>query len=152
MHDVPPVHATPHPPQFVWLCVTSTQLPEQSMAPVGQTLVQTPALQTCPLLQVTPQAPQFLTSAEVERQTPPQSWVPEAHPHALAEQIMPVVHRRLQVPQLSGSLVVSTQAAPQAVAPCGHVVTHCPWEQTWLPLQALPQLPQLVASLRRSRH
>jgi hypothetical protein len=48
----------------------------------------------------------------------------------LEAQIMPPVHLVPQVPQLFGSLVVSTQEPEQAVCPVGQLKTHVLLEQS----------------------
>jgi hypothetical protein len=55
---------------------------------------------------------------------------PEGQVHLLLAQIMPPVHLVPQVPQLLGSLVVSTQEPEQAVWPVGQLNTHLLFEQS----------------------
>lgn len=114
--------------------------------------MQTPVLQTCPVLHVAPHAPQFLGSLVVETHAPPHGWLPVGQTHALAAQLVPEAQAWLHVPQFCGSLVVSTHAAPQAVEPWGQVVTQRPCAHTWLPVHAWPHAPQFAGSLWRSTH
>jgi hypothetical protein len=53
---------------------------------------------------------------------------PDGQTHLLEAQIMPPVHLVPQVPQLLGSLVVSTQEPEQAVCPVGQLNAHVPLE------------------------
>jgi hypothetical protein len=63
-------------------------------------------------------------------QIPEQLVRPEGQAHLLEAQIMPPVHLVPQVPQLLGSLVVSTQEPEQAVCPVGQLKTHLLLEQS----------------------
>ena len=66
----------------------------------------------------------------------------------LATQLPPSAHWALQPPQLSSSLVVSTQAPLQFVSPAPQVTVQTPREQTGaVGGQTLPQAPQLKGSL-----
>ena len=71
MHIAPPVHVTPHPPQFVGLRVTSTQPLAQDIVPMGHVVLHAPALHTWPAAHVVPHAPQCFASVAVATQTPP---------------------------------------------------------------------------------
>jgi hypothetical protein len=54
------------------------------------------------------------------------------------------VHRRLQAPQLFASDWTSRQTPAQSLQPVGH--KHTPVLQTYVAVQTLPQLPQLLPS------
>jgi hypothetical protein len=100
-----------------------------------------------------PQAPQFFESVAVFVQTEPD--VP-GHvtlgavqlPHWLFTHITPVPHTAPQLPQLLGSVVVSTHAVPQVVEVVAHPHTP-PLQDCPLP-QAMPHPPQFAGSVRKS--
>ncbi len=73
--------------------------------------------------------------------------MPAPHAHSPPLQFEPDGQVLPQVPQLFGSVVMSTQELLQFVRPVPHVVTHAPAEQTWPELQALAHAPQLSGSL-----
>jgi hypothetical protein len=93
----------------------------QSVFPGMQLSAHWPSEQTWPLGQAVPQAPQFSGSLEGSTQAPLQRLSPASQVRAqlLATQVnVPPpasTHFCPQPPQLSTSLVVSTQRAPQAV-------------------------------------
>ena len=90
-----------------------------------------------PQLPPQPSVPHGLTGAQVGAQL----HAPELHV-AGKEQTW------WQMPQLLESLFVSTHEPEQLVRPVAHPVVHDPPEQTGVdPLQACPQLPQLLLSL-----
>jgi hypothetical protein len=57
-----------------------------------------------------------------------------------------------QAPQWVGSEARSVQEPSHAVSPIEQLATHCPAEQTWPELQALPQAPQFAGSFAVSMH
>lgn len=125
MHVAPPMQATPQAPQFATSRLGSTHSPAQASRSVGQIATHAPALQACPFAQATPQAPQFFESLAIWTHAPPHS-SPLTQLHLPAPHVMSPVHTAPHVPQLRASFVVSTQAAPQVVSPCWHVVMHLP--------------------------
>lgn len=50
-----------------------------------------------------------------------------------------------QLPQLAGSVLVSTQLVPHWLWPEGQFTVQLPFAQTWPVAQALPHAPQLAA-------
>jgi hypothetical protein len=68
----------PQAPQFVPLVVRSTQVPAQSVRPVGQP-EHWPATHAAPPVQAVPQAPQFCESVCRFTQLRPHITVPVAH-------------------------------------------------------------------------
>jgi hypothetical protein len=58
-------------------------------------------------------------------------------------------HAVAQAPQLSGSLLVFTHAAPQFDCPGGQAVTHAPETQVWPATQAVVHEPQWAGSWAR---
>jgi hypothetical protein len=65
---VPAAQAFPQVPQWAGLLAVSTQVPPQSVWPVGQP--QAPPIQTLPPMQTVPQVPQLLPSDCVSTQEP----------------------------------------------------------------------------------
>jgi hypothetical protein len=118
--------------------------------------VHTPAWQVSPVLQAVPHVPQFAGSLFVFTHVPLQSvWVP-AHLQAPPVQVKPLVgsHFTSQSPQLLLSLPGSMQDVPQIFLGSKQSVlpTHFPLLQTSVALQAVPQAPQLLASLLMFTH
>jgi hypothetical protein len=68
-HAWPAGQARPHIPQLAALLEVSTQVPPQSLVPVGHP--QAPPMQTLPPLQVVPQVPQLAGSERVSMQESP---------------------------------------------------------------------------------
>jgi hypothetical protein len=100
-----------------------------------------------------PHAPQFRPSVITSAQVDPQGTCPgtlHAAPHWPAEHTSGAAQSWLQAPQWLPSPNKSTQSVPHAVSPALHA--HCPaWHE--LPtVQAIPQLPQLLLSWRKSTH
>ncbi len=107
-----------------------------------------PATQACArLVQARPQVPQFEASVRVSTQAPAQLTVPVGQ-HFPFEQVVPLAHEAPHAPQLSGSVVVSTQIPPpQFVRPVGQ---HVPLEQVGVaPEQMVPHVPQWAGSVAR---
>jgi hypothetical protein len=120
-----------------------------------------PPMQAAPDAQAFPHEPQLFGSLAVSTQLPPTPPSPEAMqsvepprqvtPHLPIEHTWPVGQTFPQVPQLFGSLAVSTQVAllpvPHSMEPPRQVTPHLPVEQTWPVGQTFPQAPQLFGSL-----
>jgi hypothetical protein len=81
------------------------------------------------------------------QQTVPHRGPPVLQPQTPLEQVASAGQTLPQVPQLFGSVFVSTQVPAHTVP--GQV--HAPLEQTSPALQVLPQVPQFPVSLDRSR-
>jgi hypothetical protein len=77
---------------------------------------------------------------------------PPLQAHVPPVQAVPPVHVMPHEPQLFGSVVTSTQLAPQSVWPAGHAATQAPIEHTWSAPQTLLQAPQLLTSVLVSTH
>jgi hypothetical protein len=88
----------PQLPQFVGSVPRSTQLPPQAVVPLGQTSVQEPWSQSCPVAQTVPHAPQFLASLEVSAHALPQS-CPTSHWQTPAMQVRPFPQAWVHDPQ-----------------------------------------------------
>ena len=131
-HEVPPVHAVPHPPQLLLSLWAFTQELPQGLRPTGQITPHTPAVQSCPLGQTLPQAPQLLPSVVVLVQAlPVQVGVAPAHAMQAAP---PLPHAPLAVP---GWHAPPTQQPPLHALCC---ISLQLVSQVWLTvLQALPR-------------
>jgi hypothetical protein len=136
----PVAQAFPQAPQFAGLVAVSTQVPPQSVVPVGQP--QAPPMQTLPPLQVVPQAPQLALSDLVSTHEPPQLVrVPaQLAPQVPTEQTWPAVQAVVHEPQWAGSAFTSTQVPEQSRLPGSQ--TQAPFEQILPPEQVVPQAPQ----------
>jgi len=84
-------------------------------------------------------------------QLPPQLVSPAAHTQPAAPEQSSLTSQAVaQSPQCRGSLLVSTQLAPQVLRPLLHVPAHKPRSQTSPAAQATSQAPQWAASLEMS--
>ena len=149
-HDLPPVQTLPHPPQLMGSVLVSTHaVPHRVSVPQ----LHAPAVQLSPAGQTLPQLPQFFASVPTSTQAPEQFVVPVGHvaAQAPAAQTGEVpLHTLPHSPQFWGSSRVSTQDEPQSFVPVGQ--PQLPATQTWPDGQALPQAPQLAASVWRFVH
>jgi hypothetical protein len=172
-HVWPAPQAMPQPPQSCGFESTLTHALPQHSSPPGQPVVwhvavwQTPATQNEPAPQTSPQKPQLFGSVRVFTSQPSDStWLQSAKPG-----LQPTMEQALatqptapfgtgwqtlpQVPQLSGSLWVLAQSAPQQLSLPGQALptpqgpTHWPPEHVSPPGQALPQVPQFCGSVDR---
>jgi hypothetical protein len=75
-------------------------------------------------------------------QIPEQSVNPVGQVHLLAEQSLPPVHFRPQLPQLLESLVRFTHKPEQTVWPVGQLMTQRLLKQIWPEAHLLAHLPQ----------
>ncbi len=148
-----------------------TQVVPQQLSPAGQPVCwqsmtsHTPEMQDAPLAQTWPQKPQLLGSSVVSTSHPSAIWPSQSAKPVLHEVMrqplstQPVValgtiwgQTLPQVPQLSGSLVVTAQVAPQQASPPGQgepvpqPPTQTPPEHASPVGQTWPQLPQLLGS------
>ncbi len=87
----PAAHAWLQVPQFEGSMAVFTQLPLQSVWPMGQLDVHTLLTQACPLAHAVPQAPPFWWSRDVTTHNVPQTVSPVGQllPHLPAEQACP---------------------------------------------------------------
>jgi len=76
---LPPLHASPHPPQLALSLCVSTQLPAQSVVAPGQLAIHADAPHTWPVAHIIMHAPQLSGSSVRSKQTPAQSVVPFVH-------------------------------------------------------------------------
>src|SRR5512132_3128284 len=97
---VPPVQATPQPPQFSPFVRMSTQAPAQLVSVKAPSDVHALAEHTCSGVHATSHPPQLAGSRVVSTQTPLQGVVPTGHSHTDDVQTCPPVHTRPQDPQL----------------------------------------------------
>ncbi len=112
MHDSPPVHAMPHPPQFagsVWVFVQTAPHRVKPQEPLHA-----PPEQNWPEPQVIPQPPQFVESVWKLVQNAvaplPQAFgVAAGQLHAPPEHCWPAGHLTPQPPQLFASMATSAQ-------------------------------------------
>jgi hypothetical protein len=126
-------------PQFVWP-VAHTHAPPVQVALAGQTFPHPPQLfaSVIVFVQTDPDAPGHVVLGAMQL------------PHWLFAHITLPPHAAPQLPQLLGSVVVSTHALPQVVEVAEHaqtpLVQDCPVPQT------MPQPPQFEESVRKSVH
>jgi hypothetical protein len=88
--------------------------------------------------------------AQLVIHAPPHEVVPSGQVQPPCTQMAPLVHARLQAPQLALSVDVFTHVLPQTVVPVGQVQVP-PWH-TAPPVQLVLQSPQAALSLSRLRH
>jgi hypothetical protein len=115
------MHVAPQLPQLRRsLPMTSMQTPPHATWARGHW--HAPATQTRPPVQAMPHAPQFAGSSCRLTQAFPHAVVGDAHARVQVPPPQTWVARHFvsQVPQLRGSLFVSTQTPPQTVWPLGH--------------------------------
>jgi hypothetical protein len=126
-------------PQLVWP-VGQTHAPFVQVALPGQTLPHAPQLfeSVIGFVQTDPEAPGHVTFGMVQL------------PHWLFAHITVPPHAAPQLPQLLGSVVVSTHAVPQVVEVAEHAQTP-PLQDCPVP-QAMPHPPQFAESVRKSVH
>jgi len=121
-HDLS--QAAPHAPQCLTSLVTSTHEVSQRVSPGRQAHVPSPQNSATP--QLAPQAPQLVGLVSRLTQALPQVSAP-VQSQAPWEQVEPVPHAVLQLPQNLGSLSVSTQLPLHTVLPAGQA--HAPdWQ------------------------
>jgi hypothetical protein len=143
------VHAVPHAPQLFSSFVRSTQVPLQSVRPVGQ--VQVPAWHILPPEHLLPHAPQLSLSVWRLTQTPGQ----QLSPVGQAQQVpamhgSPAGHLLPQAPQWLGSVFRFTHWPEQSVSPETHEQVPF-WQVSPLAVSHLtPQAPQWSLLDRRS--
>ena len=130
VQTLPPVQATPHPPQLAESLFVSTHALAQDVRPAPQEDVHSPAEHTWPDAHFVVHAPQWDASFAMSKHEPPQFVVPPGQAHEPAVQTMPPVHAMPHPPQLDESLVVSTHAPAQEMRPALHDDVHSPDEQT----------------------
>jgi hypothetical protein len=124
-HD-PPAHtrfaaqALEQSPQCAGSLASETQMPPQSVWPLGQP--HDPAAHTNPGLQVSPQPPQLDGSVAASTHEPPHGTRPEGHEgtQAPAAQTSPASHAAPHLPQFDRSELVLVQTPPQIASPGGH--------------------------------
>jgi hypothetical protein len=152
-HTSPVMQARPQAPQFARSVLRVTQLPAQSVCPVGHVVTHAPETQTCPETQTRPQAPQFAGSRPVDTHTAPQAVCPDGHETSQrpALHTCPDAHALPQAPQFARSVRVSTQAragpSPHSVSTVAQRRVHAPMEHTSPGAQAVPHAPQLPLSV-----
>jgi hypothetical protein len=155
----------PQEPQLLLLPCRSTQTLLQNVCPLGQGLMQVPALQVCPEAQARPQPPQCAVLVWVLASQPlltlpsqfPKFVAHEPTAQALLEHTMLVVFGGVpqlfpQAPQFVRLLRVSMQTPEQLVVGDAQVTAQRPPEHTCPPGHTVPQPPQLLLSVCRSRH
>jgi len=104
------------------------------------------------------QSPQCAGEAVVSTQAPLQLVRPPSQmsEHLPAEQTLPTGHTLSHDPQRPGSLRMSTHAPSHALSGASQLTPHTPALQEGIPPvwsgHAVPQAPQLLASLVRSTH
>jgi hypothetical protein len=118
----------------------STQVPPQSVVPVGQP--QVPAMQALPPEQVVPQVPQLAVSdlVSTHRFAHRVSDAPQVAAQTPTEQTWPAAQALVHEPHRVGSLLTSTQVPPQSRRPGSQ--TQAPPAQILPPPQATLQPPQ----------
>ena len=155
-----PVHLTPQAPQLSSSALKLTHEPPQLSAPAVQVILQVPMLQTAVEVpasltmawQLLVQLPQWRRSFLRSTHTPEQLVVPLGQPQVPPEQSWPAGQIFPQVPQLTGSSAVETQAPPQEVWPEAQALLHRPPVQTEPSAQEMPHRPQWRGSLARLAH
>jgi hypothetical protein len=142
---LPPLHASPHPPQLALSVCVSTQLPAHAVVAPGQLAIHADAPHTVLVAHIVMHAPQLSGSSVRSAQTPAQSVVPFVHWHMPLTHALPPAHVTPQAPQFAGSLSVLTHRPPQSTRPPRHAAPesmHAPSTHTEPGPQLLPQLPQ----------
>jgi hypothetical protein len=91
-------------------------------------------------------------SLDVSTHSEPQAMSPPVQAQVELVHVCPAAHGFPQRPQLASSVVVSTQAPPQAVNGAPQLTEHAPFLQNWLAAQACEQEPQLAGSCWMSTH
>lgn len=104
-----------HAPQLVTSVLLFTHAEPQGMSPPAQDSAQLPFEQTSLDAHLLAQLPQFSGSACVLRQALLHCCFGGGQTHAPAMQLLPVPHVTPHTPQLSVSVVASTQALPHFV-------------------------------------
>jgi hypothetical protein len=99
-------------------------------------------------LHATLHPPQFVLLDCVSTQFPPHAIWPEGQAQLPPVQVDPTGHAWPHDPQFATLEVVSTHApAEHCIWPVGQPDDeHAPLAQTWVPVQAFPHIPQLLAS------
>jgi len=143
-------HWSAPPPQ-----VSPLHVPPAAM-PVAMAMHE-PVTQVVPELHTRPQPPQLVGSSLTSMQRVPQSSVPAGQVGVPPTQRLPMhawpsPQRRLHMPQLNTSLVMSMQLAPQDIRGAAHsdVERQAPSEQNCPIAQSRPHDPQLAPSVRVS--
>jgi len=149
------VHVVVHVPQLALSTSVFTQVPMQSVRPLGHS--QEPSAHICPAGQAVPHMPQFAASVITFTQTPPQSVVSVGHAQAPEEQLCPAGQAMPHMPQCSGEAMRSTQIVrmpmpimsmtSQALSPLGHADTQLPPVHISSAAHIVPQAPQLPLSV-----
>jgi hypothetical protein len=139
MHGPPAAHTLPHAPQLRLLFSTLTHVVPHRVwpAPVLQPAMHVPPAHVWPGGQALPHPPQLRGSTRMSEQVVVQRVSLAPQVHWLLTQLAPEGHGVLQVPQLSGSLVRSTQELP-------HVARVAPPSND---APASPAAPQLTEQL-----
>jgi len=119
-HDSPAAQGLAQAPQLAASEERSTHWPAQGRRPAGQVRLQVPALQTRSLLQWFTQLPQWVESPVRSWQALPQRDSPSWHSQAPSRHSSPGMQETPHFPQLTASLVGSTQLPPQLSFPAGH--------------------------------
>jgi hypothetical protein len=151
---LPPVQATPQPPQFAMSCSVLTQPPEQLVVLVGHAEMHVPAsltgAHTVPTLQTDVQDPQW-NGSRLESTQMPQSVLPTGQVQTSPWQTLPPEQRTPQAPQLLGSELVFTHEPPQLVYVVGQppAAQRASWQVAAGP-HAEPQAPQFARSFDKS--
>jgi len=153
----PDGHARPHAPQLAALVAVLTHAPAHWVRPAPAGQAQLPLLQNCPAPQTVPQAPQLLALLARLTQLPPQLVWPRTQ---LARQrpkvhTWPAAQALPQAPQfvvddwvLTHTPLHSTCAGvPPPGPPVAGAQPQRPLRQVAPPVQAMPQPPQLAASV-----
>jgi hypothetical protein len=111
-----------------------TQVPLQSVSPVGQGDEQTPLLQVVPVAHRLPHPPQLLLSDVVLTQVPLQLVCPVGQVQTPFEQLLPTPEQIVpHVPQLDVSLRRFVHRPLQTLSPLGQVYWHAPLTHAALP-------------------
>ena len=157
----------PHMPQFLLSFSRFTQAPLQQVSPIAQ-LTHSPShrpfLQALPAAQALPQTPQLAGSFCRSLQPAPQQIWPERQAipegpqlHLPPWQLSPILHGRLQPPQLRTSVMTWRQPSLQHSWSVAQVASLPLDRQAQLPLlqtsrerQVLPQAPQCAVLVKTS--
>jgi len=142
--DCPVVHVVAQAPQFLRSLLMSTQVPAQSVLPLGQR--QSAWIHALPAPQVVPQCPQFLISDPKSTQAWEQfaKGALQSVVQAPDEHTSLPVHAVAQAPQCVGLVMVLTHVPPQSIFPTSQM--QAPPEHTLPPAQVVPQARSVETS------
>jgi hypothetical protein len=149
-HVRPPVHATPHMPQFRLSVATLTQRPPQVVSPARHCAAHAPAVQTWSAEQTMLQSPHAAGSTLTDTQVPLHAFCDPGQMQLPITQVEPPRQRLPQAPQFDGSVARFRQPAPQRLVPGAQMPTHTPALHTCAAEHDIPQALQFAASLSMS--